>query len=165
MSRHSTLRLVAMGIAIALSATALVPANAVVPDSPSAINTDQAGVALHGYDPVAYFTAGRPTLGKARFTAKHEGVTYRFASAANLKRFKANPDAHTPQFGGFCAMGVALDKKLDGDPKVWKIVDGKLYVNVNKDVQTAWLRDVPGNLVTAGAKWQEIKDKTPASLG
>lgn len=165
MSRHSAFRVAAMSIAIALSATALTTANAVVPTSTSAINTNQAGLALHGYDPVAYFTVGRPMLGKARFTAKHEGVTYRFASAANLKRFKADPAAHTPQFGGFCAMGVALDKKLDGDPKVWKIVGGKLYVNVNKDVQTAWLRDVPGNLVKANEQWPEIKDKTPESLG
>ena len=61
-------------------------------------------------------------------------------------------------------MGVALEKKLDGDPKVWKIVDGKLYLNVNADVSVAWQRDIPGNLAKANELWPEIKGKTPASL-
>ena len=122
------------------------------------------GVAIQGYDPVAYFTVGAPTKGNASFTAKYEGASYFFASAENLKKFKANPAAFAPQYGGFCAMGVALEKKLDGDPAVWKIVDGKLYLNVNADVSVAWQRDIPGNLEKANDYWPEIKGKTPASL-
>jgi YHS domain-containing protein len=165
MSPQPALRIAATSFAFAVATAALSSAIAVVPASTSAINTNQAGLALHGYDPVAYFTVGRPTAGTARFVAKHEGVTYRFATADNLKRFKADPAAYTPQFGGFCAMGVALDKKLDGDPKIWKIVDGKLYVNVNKDVQTTWLSNVAGNLLKASEQWPKINNKSPASLG
>lgn len=139
-------------------------AHAIVPTSAAAVNTDEANLALRGYDPVAYFSAGKPSMGDARFSAKFNGATYHFTSAANLKMFKATPAAYAPQYGGFCAMGVALEKKLDGDPMVWKIVDKKLYLNVNEDVAVAWNRDIPGNLVKAEENWPEIKNKTPESL-
>jgi len=139
-------------------------AHAIVPTSAAAVNTDEANLALRGYDPVAYFSAGKPSMGDARFSAKFNGATYHFASAANLKMFKATPAAYAPQYGGFCAMGVALEKKLDGDPMVWKVVDKKLYLNVNQDVAVAWNRDIPGNLVKADETWPEIMNKTPDSL-
>jgi YHS domain-containing protein len=163
-TRNARALLAALGLLVASTSISSVPAFAVVPNSTSAINTDEQGIALHGYDPVAYFTVGAPTKGNASFTAKYEGASYFFASAENLKKFKANPAAFAPQFGGFCAMGVALEKKLDGDPAVWKIVDGKLYLNVNADVSVAWQRDIPGNLEKANDYWPEIKGKTPASL-
>tara|TARA_A100001391_G_scaffold48685_1_gene28962 strand:- start:20916 stop:21470 length:555 start_codon:yes stop_codon:yes gene_type:complete len=153
------------GLSIAAMTLAGTPALAVIDNSPAAVNTNEAGIALHGFDPVAYFTVGQPTRGSASFTAFHEGATYRFASAANRDRFKANPAAYAPQFGGFCAMGVALEKKLDGDPNVWKIVDGKLYLNVNPDVAVAWNRDIPGNIAKANENWPEIRHATPQSLG
>lgn len=130
----------------------------------SDVNVDAAGVALDGYDPVAYFTAGAPTPGKAGYQANHRGATYRFASAAHLAQFKADPDRYVPQFGGFCAMGVALEKKLDGDPQAWRIVDGKLYLNLNKDVQKKWLEDVPGHLAEADQTWPSIRSKPPRDL-
>jgi YHS domain-containing protein len=163
-TRNARALLAALGLLVASTSISSVPAFAVVPNSTSAVNTDEQGIALHGYDPVAYFTAGAPTKGNASFTAKYEGASYFFSSAENLKKFKANPAAFAPQFGGFCAMGVALEKKLDGDPAVWKIVDGKLYLNVNADVSVAWQRDIPGNLEKANDYWPEIKGKTPASL-
>lgn len=113
---------------------------------------------------MAYFTAGAPTAGKAEFNAAHAGVTYHFASAANRDAFKAEPAKYAPQYGGFCAMGVALEKKLDGDPNAWRIHDGKLYLNVSKDVQKKWLEDVPGNNKKADVNWPQIKGKTPKSL-
>ena len=128
------------------------------------LNVDAQGVAIKGHDPVAYFNAGKPTKGQANFSASHRGATYWFASATNRDAFKANPDKFAPQFGGFCAMGVALDKKLDGDPTAWKIVDGKLYLNVNKDVQKKWLEDVPGNLTKANGNWAGIQHKAPKDL-
>jgi len=140
------------------------PAFAVVPTSTSSVNTNEANLALHGYDAVAYFTGGTPMVGDARYSAKYQGATYHFASAANRAAFKAKPAAYAPQYGGFCAMGVALEKKLDGDPMVWKIVDGKLYLNVNQDVSVAWNRDIPGNLAKAEENWPTIKSKTPDSL-
>lgn len=132
--------------------------------STKAINVDTAGVAIHGYDPVAYFTVGKPTPGNAQFTAKHDGATYRFASAANRDAFLKEPAKYAPAFGGFCAMGAALDKKLDGDPKLWRIVDGKLYLNVGEPAQKRWLEDVPGNIKKAESNWPKIKDKAPKDL-
>ena len=131
--------------------------------SAAAINVAEDAVILHGFDAVAYFTDGKPTQGDAKFSATHEGATYHFASAANLKAFRAKPAMYAPQYGGFCAMGAALGKKLDVDPTQFKVVDGKLYLNVNADVFKKWSEDVPGNIVAADANWPSIKDKTPAS--
>ena len=150
--------------ATVLSGAVAIDANAYDEASVSELNTDAKGLALRGYDPVAYFQAGAPTAGKAEFQTSHRGVTYRFTSAANLAQFKADPSRYAPQYGGFCAMGVALEKKLDGDPNAWKIVDGKLYLNLNKDVQKRWLEDVPGNLARASEVWPEIKGKAPRDL-
>lgn len=159
--------LLALGIAVAATlSAALVPATSHAYDesSTSSVNVDTKGVGLRGYDPVAYFTVGAPTLGNSAFTAKHNGVVFHFASAANRSAFVANPAKYVPQFGGFCAMGVVLEKKLDGDPDAWHIADGKLYLNVNKDVQTKWLQDVSGNNKKADVIWPSIRNKTPKSL-
>ncbi|MEK8029802.1 YHS domain-containing (seleno)protein [Ideonella sp. DXS29W] len=134
-------------------------------NSSAAVNVDTKGIGLKGYDPVAYFTLGAPTAGQSEFSAQHGGVTYLFASAAHRDAFKAAPAKYEPQYGGFCAMGVALDKKLDGDPTAWTIFDGKLYLNVNKDVQKKYLEDVAGNNRKADANWPQIRHKTPKSLG
>jgi YHS domain-containing protein len=157
-------------LAVALFATASVlafmphAAWAYDESSTSAFNVDAKGVAIKGYDVMAYFTAATPTLGKPEFTSTYKGATYLFSSAANRDAFKQNPARYAPQFGGFCAMGVTLDKKLDGDPTAWRVVDGNLYLNVNKDIQKKWLEDVPGNLVKATKSWTVIKDKAPKSL-
>lgn len=151
-------------LALSIAAIPVSPAAAVVENSVSAINTDTQGLALHGYDPVAYFRTGKATPGNPKFTAMHEGARYIFASAANLKAFKAKPAAYLPQYGGFCAMGTSFGKKVDGDPNVWKIVDGKLYLNFNKDVGARWQGDIPGNISRAEGEWPKIKDKAPADL-
>ena len=158
--------LVAVGL---LTATAIVPntslhAFAYDETSKSAINIDKAGLAIRGYDPVAYFTVGKPTKGESRFSAKHEGATYYFATAANRDAFQKEPAKYAPAFGGFCAMGAVFDKKLDGDPELWRIVDGKLYLNVGAPAQKRWLEDVPGNISKAGQNWTRIKDKAPKEL-
>ncbi len=124
---------------------------------PHALNLDAGGVALHGYDPVAYFVAGKPAAGNAAYTATHNGATYRFATGSNRDAFERNPDRYAPQFGGYCAMGVALNKKLDVDPDAWSIVDGKLYLNVSKKVQSDWKKDVPGNIAKADKNWPAIR--------
>ena len=84
------------------------------------------GLAVHGYDVVAFFTEAKPVFGTDAHAFAHNGGTYRFASQANLDAFKANPSKYEPAYGGFCAYGAALGKKFDGDPRFWKIVDGKL---------------------------------------
>lgn len=119
-------------------------------------------LAIQGYDPIAYFSQDKAVEGSAKFTASHEGAIYRFSSAENRDRFKADPERYAPQFGGFCAMGVALNKKLDVDPHAFHIEDGKLYLNLNKDVQKKWLTDVPGHLKSANRIWAGIEDLTVA---
>ncbi len=127
-------------------------------------NADANDVAIHGYDTVAYFTESKPTQGSTKFTATYKNTIYQFASSDNRDKFRANPEKYAPQFGGHCAMGVALNKKLDVDPTAWRIVEGKLYLNLNKQVQEKWLSDVSGNLKTAYGIWPSIKDKSAASL-
>jgi YHS domain-containing protein len=132
--------------------------------SHSAQNVDTKGVGLHGYDPVAYFTVGKPTAGSEKFEATYEGVRYRFSNAENREAFTKEPAKYVPAYGGFCAMGASLGKKFDGDPNYWKIVNGKLYVNVNADVDKAWKEDPAANISKGNQNWPEIKDKTPKDL-
>ncbi len=124
-----------------------------------------AGIALHGFDPVAYFTVKKPVQGSAVHSLLHEGATYRFSSAENMKAFQANPAKYKPAYGGYCAFGVSVGAKFDGDPRFWKIVDGKLYLNLNAAIQKDWLKDVPGNIKKAEKNWTKIKHKDPATLG
>lgn len=132
--------------------------------SHSVNNVDATGVGLHGYDPVAYFTVGRPTVGSEKFRATYEGVRYRFSSAENRDAFTKEPAKYVPAYGGFCAMGASLGKKFDGDPNYWKIVNGKLYVNINADADKRWKEDVPANISKGDQNWPAIKDKTPKDL-
>lgn len=126
------------------------------------INIGNNDLAIKGYDPVAYFTQNKAVEGSAKFTATHDGAIYRFNSASNRDQFKANADKYAPQFGGFCAMGVALNKKLDVDPQAFYIKEDKLYLNLNKDVQKKWLTDIPGHLKTANRVWRGIEDLSVA---
>jgi hypothetical protein len=114
------------------------------------------GLAAHGYDVVSFFD-GKPTVGDDKFAVAQDGATYRFASQENLDKFKADPGKYEPVYGGYCAYGAALNKKFDGDPRYWKIVDGKLYFNLNGDIQTKWSQDIPGNLKKATDNWSKIQ--------
>ena len=122
------------------------------------------GYGVSGYDPVAYHTDGQPTVGNSVYTVSHEGVTYRFASADNKNAFQANPDKYAPEYGGFCAFGTAMGRKFPGDPNAWRIVDGKLYLNLNKDVQAQWVKDVPGFIRGADHNWPIIRTVADANL-
>jgi YHS domain-containing protein len=124
-----------------------------------AINTNADGVAIKGYDPVAYFTASAATPGSATYTASHQGALFRFASAANRDAFMAAPEKYTPQYGGYCAMGVAVGRKFDIDPAAFKVEDGKLYLNKDKAAQAVWLKDAPGNIRKANGKWSEVAQR------
>ena len=155
-----------MAVALAFGGAALMTAGssfAYDQTSTAAINVDAGHVILKGYDTVSYFQ-GKPAMGDKRFAVKHDGATYYFASAENMQTFQSNAEHYVPQFGGFCAMGAALGKKLDVDPSSYKVVDGKLYLNVNAEVFKKWSADVPGNISKANANWPSIKDKAPSSL-
>ncbi|WP_426357915.1 YHS domain-containing (seleno)protein [Pseudocolwellia sp. HL-MZ19] len=121
------------------------------------MNADANDLAIQGYDPVSYFANANPTIGKANYTATYKGGIYRFSSEENRDTFKNSPSKYAPQYGGYCAFGVSMEKKFDTDPLAWKIVDNKLYLNLNKDVQKKWLTDVPGYLNSANENWPEIK--------
>ena len=127
-------------------------------------NIDDNGILLKGYDPVAYFTGGAPLKGSASFTVTHKGATFLFASAANRDAFVKEPEKYLPAYGGFCAFGVASGYKVDGDPMVWKIVDGKLYVNINRSIGRRFNADTASYIKQADIKWPAMKDKTPAEV-
>ncbi len=128
------------------------------------INADANDLAIHGYDAVSYFSNSGPVKGKSKYSASYKDAIYHFSTASNRDAFRASPEKYAPQFGGYCAMGVALNKKLDVDPLAWRLVDGKLYLNLNKQVQKKWLEDVPGNITTAKRNWFGIHNLTVAQL-
>ncbi|MEI4235261.1 YHS domain-containing (seleno)protein [Roseovarius sp. D22-M7] len=115
------------------------------------------GVAIRGTDPVAYFREGRPVTGDAAFEAKWNGARWRFSSAANRAEFVAAPERFAPQYGGFCAWAVAARGKLySTQPRNWSVVDGKLYLNFNDDIQSKWEADIPGFIARADRRWPGI---------
>lgn len=124
-----------------------------------AVNTDKTGLAINGYDPVAYFTAGKPTKGDFQITAEYQSAVYRFASKENREQFLKDPGKYAPRYGGYCAYGVAVDKKFAADPTVWKIVDGHLYLNVDKNIADKFNKDLPGYIAKADQNWKSLADK------
>lgn len=128
------------------------------------VNATTTDLALRGYDPVAYFTDGKPTEGMVEITAEHNGAIYRFASEEHKTAFLAAPDKYVPQYGGYCAFGLAQGYKFDGDPNVWRIVDDKLYLNLSPKVSEIWQTNIDGNIDMADEKWTDIKDLSPAEL-
>lgn len=123
-----------------------------------AVNTDKSGVAISGYDPVAYFSQTKALKGSPQITASHAEATYQFTSQANRDAFLANPDRYAPVYGGYCAYGVANGHKVNVDPEAFRVVDGRLYLNYSKGVQQKWLADVHGNIAKAEANWPKLRD-------
>ena len=115
-------------------------------------------LAVGGYDTVAYFAQRRPIVGKAEFSTEYKGATWRFASKENLDAFKANPIAYAPQFGGYCAWAIAHNYTASGDPNVWSVVQGKLYLNYDRDVQAQWSKDIPGYIAAGNKNWPGALD-------
>ncbi len=113
-------------------------------------------VGVQGYDVVSYQN-GKPLKGTGHHVAMHDGVIYIFANASNMKAFEKDPMRYLPAYGGFCAFGVAVDKKLVGDPMFWTVVDGRLYLNLDKKVQQMWKKDMAENIKKADEKWPDVK--------
>ena len=114
------------------------------------------GLAIRGYDPVAYFTAGKAAKGSPDYSTSYKGSVFRFESAANREAFKADPVRYAPQYGGFCAFGLAGGYKAAIDPNAFKVVEGKLYLNYNAKVQSQWNADIPGYVRKADANWPGV---------
>ena len=114
------------------------------------------GIAIRGFDTVAYFTMSKAVKGSESYATQWKGATWHFSSQEHLDLFKADPTKYAPQYGGYCAYGIAVDNlvKIEGD--LWDIVDNKLYLNFNKDLQEKWRKDIAGYIKTADEKFEGL---------
>ena len=127
------------------------------------LNAEAEGLAHRGYDVTAYFSERRPIRGTAAHQLRYKGATWRFASAQNLAKFKADPGAYEPQFGGYCAWAVSQGYIAPGDPEQWKIVDGKLYLNFNARAKELWEADQADAIKRGHANWPAVLTKNQDS--
>ena len=123
------------------------------------INKTSAGLAIKGYDPVAYFEDGKPTKGNPAYSFQWNGATWQFSSAAHREAFAKNPNRYAPQYGGFCAYGVSEGHTAPIDPEAWSIIDGKLYLNYDKQVREDWKKDTEGRIHKADQNWPKLVGK------
>jgi YHS domain-containing protein len=130
------------------------PASALKPVNAVAMDGDER-VMLAGHDVVAYFTQGKHALGSPQFKSVHEGVTFRFASADHKARFDKEPAKYLPQYGGYCANGIAYGIPWGGDADSWRIDDGKLYIFGGAGSKAAYELDVKKNRELADKYWKE----------
>ena len=151
---------VVIGIAAAVGAFSLRRAGGVEP-----VNKNSAGLALRGYDAVAYFREGAAVEGRAEFEHQWNGARWRFKSAENRDAFARDPGAYAPQYGGYCSYAVAHGYTADADPLAWKVVDGKLYLNYNGDVRRLWEQDIPGFLQKSEQNWPRFLERKPEHKG
>lgn len=122
----------------------------------AARNLDRKGVALQGYDPVAFFTAAQPVKGNSAIASTVQGATYYFASAEHKAAFDQAPAKYEPQFGGYCAYGVSRGKLVAVDVNAFQVVDGRLLLQYSRGVREKFNQDVPGNLKRADEQWPII---------
>jgi YHS domain-containing protein len=148
-------RRVAAGVALGI----VLSAGAAQARSPEIYSGILSSTAVGGYDPVAYFKEGKPVAGKSDITWTWKGASWRFASAENREAFRQKPEAYAPAYGGYCAWAVSQGYTAKGDPKYWKIVDGRLYLNYDAGVQKNWEKDIPGHISKADRNWPKVLDR------
>ena len=151
MNRQSSLRMTLWTLTAAVLASAVLVANA-----QAGAFFEQGGAALRSHDAVAYFKDGKPVKGSAEYKAEFKGSTFLFVSKANRDTFAAEPAKYAPQYGGYCAFGVAGGYKAAIDPAAFTVVDGKLYLNYNREVQKQWSGNVPGFIAKADKNWPAV---------
>ncbi len=117
------------------------------------------GTAIRGYDAVAYRTIETAAMGKPEYEFVWKGAKWLFVSQENRSRFAANPELYAPEYGGYCAWSISKGNVMEADPKVWKIVDGKLYLIQNEQVKEVWEKSQPDLIEKSNENWQKIKDK------
>lgn len=147
-----------VGIAISLAACAKATNFA-------AIDKDDEGAALKGFDAVAYFAVENAVKGRPEYEYVWNGAKWLFSSEENLQKFRQNPEAYAPQFGGYCSYAVSRGYTADGDPNAWKIVDGKIYLNYNLEVKEMWEKDQQQNIKKGEENWNGFKAKKPQHKG
>lgn len=125
------------------------------------VNTSSDGLAIKGFDAVAYFAAGAAAKGDPKYEFAWNGAKWSFANAENLERFRQDPEAFAPQFGGYCSYAVSKGYTADGDPEAWKLVDGKLYLNYSPEVKTLWENDEAANIAKGSNNWAVFPANPP----
>jgi YHS domain-containing protein len=123
------------------------------------VNVDQQGLALQGYDPVAYFTDKKPVKGDPNLTANYKGATYQFASTEHKKAFESNPAKYEPQFGGFCGYAASINKLAPIQVEYFQVLHGRLVLQHNEKAWKLWHQDVEGNLKKADANWPALSQQ------
>lgn len=147
--------LVAAAFAGVFAASAAAPALAVSPVNKSFFGN----VAIEGYDPVAYFTDGKPVEGKSDFSYDWQGASWHFASAEHRDLFAKEPEKYAPQYGGYCAYAVSQGSTAGIDPEAWTVHEGKLYLNYDKKIQAKWTADMASYIEKADANWPKMIDR------
>jgi YHS domain-containing protein len=152
---------------VALVAALAVFASSAAAGAGSAVNTGYfGGVAIEGYDPVAYFTDSRPTKGSEEFAYEWLGATWHFANAEHRELFTQQPVRYAPQYGGHCALGTAFGESTANiDPEAWSIVNGKLYLQYSKGGRDEWEQDSAKMIAAADQKWPEVKARLESDSG
>lgn len=156
LDRRRFIRLAAAAFAAAGAAKADAQA-----DTPRPVNMlgSSDGVAIRGYDPVAYFRDGGPRPGKPEFSVRHGGAVWRFASAEHKALFEADPERYLPAYGGFCAYGTSRGYLVKIEPEAWSIVDGRLYLNYDLGVRETWARRTKTYIARADGNWPRLTPK------
>src|SRR6516225_11433545 len=149
---------VVLELLVGIAGPAAAGADAPVP----AVNA-QEGIGLKGYDPIAYFINRAPRQGSAQYSFFWKGITYRFASGENLQRFKADPEKYLPQYGGYCAYAISIDRIADINPSRWAIVNGKLYLNNNFFSQSLWSLNKSARIISGDRNWSAYPKTTQAN--
>ena len=139
-----------------LAAVASLPLLSVQAFAAKPIYKSWTGLAVGGYDTVAYFTMGKPVEGSSEFSVEHNGATWRFASAEHRDLFVANPEKYAPQYGGHCAYAMAKGSLASVVPEAWDIVDGRLFLNYSLGVQKLWRGDRDNFIVAADQEWPKF---------
>lgn len=125
----------------------------------TAVNITTDGVAIKGYDPVAYFTDMKPVQGSAEFEHLWNGAKWRFASAEHRDLFRADPEGYAPRYGGYCAYAVSQGRTADIDPEAWTVFEGRLYLNLSMEVRGLWEKDIREYIRKADENWPRILGK------
>ncbi len=114
------------------------------------------GIAISGYDAVAYFTKAAAVKGNEDHALTWKGVTWLFSTAQTMAEFQASPEVYEPQYGGYCAYALSKNAIARTSPEAWTVQDGKLYLNYDTGVRDIWRQDIPGNIARADANWPAV---------
>ena len=155
MRYYDSLRTIPRWVVLAVCAAFVLVPPASAEGGESLINKGADNIAIEGYDTVAYFTEDRAVKGRKDFEFEWQDARWHFSNVNNRDLFAAHPEQYAPQFGGLCAGAMTRGMVVKADPEAWTIVDGKLYMKVNKVARENWRKDPVGNIKQATEAWAE----------